>query len=140
MKNHSLTRSLLGAALIIGISAALAWAAPVYISSEWSHRLLGAMLGVVVAVYSNAIPKVLTARARRHGAPGADQAARRFAGWILVLGGFGYMFAWLVAPLEMAAVGGGAILAAALLLAVVRCLRIGAGSGAGSGTSSGTPT
>lgn len=123
---HSLTRSLLAAALILGISAALAWAAPMYISSEWSHRLLGAMLGAVVVVYSNAIPKVLTARARRHAAPGAEQAARRFAGWILVLGGFGYMFAWLLAPLEMAGLVGGAILAAALLLAVVRCLRIGA--------------
>lgn len=131
MKSFPLARSLIAAALIIGISAALAWLAPVYISSELSHRLLGALLGAVVVVYSNAIPKVLTARARRHAAPGADQAARRFAGWILVLGGFGYAFAWLLAPIAIAGLLGGAILATALLLAIVRCLRIGA---------SGTPT
>lgn len=130
MKTSQLGRALLAAALIIGISAGLAWAAPVYISSELSHRLLGALLGAVVVIYSNAIPKVLTARARRHAAPGEEQAARRFAGWILVLGGFGYMFAWLLAPITMAALAGGAILAAALLLAVVRCLRIGAGGSA----------
>jgi hypothetical protein len=80
---------------------------------------------VVVVVYSNRIPKVLTARARRHRSPAADQAARRFAGWILVLGGFGYSFAWLFAPLHMAALIGGAFLATAVLLAVVRCVRIG---------------
>ncbi len=131
MKTTSLTHSLLAAALILGISAALAWAAPEYISREWSQRLLGAMLGAVVVLYSNAIPKVLTARARRAAAPGAEQAARRFAGWVLVLGGFGYLFAWLVAPLELAALIGGSILAAAVLLAVVRCLRTGASSTAG---------
>ena len=130
MNTSHLVRALFAAALIVAISAALAWAAPAYISRELSHRLLGALLGAVVVVYSNAIPKVLTARARRHAAPGEDQAARRFAGWILVLGGFGYMFAWLLAPINMASLVGGAILAAALLLAIVRCLRIGAGRSA----------
>ena len=75
-----LGRSLLAAALIIGVSAALSWLAPSYISTELSHRLLGALLGAVVVAYSNSIPKVLVARARLHCSPAQDQAARRFAG------------------------------------------------------------
>lgn len=64
MNVHSpLGRAVLAAALIIGISAALAWLAPAYISTETSQRLLGALLGAVVVCYSNAIPKVLASRA-----------------------------------------------------------------------------
>jgi uncharacterized membrane protein YeiB len=128
MNPFPLGRALLGAAAILAISALLAWLSPAYISTEMSHRLLGALLGAVVVVYSNAIPKVLTARARRHCSPAADQAARRFAGWILVLGGFGYSFSWLLLPIGMASLAGGALLASAVLLAIVRCLRIGRSS------------
>lgn len=120
-----LGRSLLAAALIIGASAALSWLAPSFISTELSHRLLGALLGAVVIAYSNTIPKVLAARTRLRCSPAQDQAARRFAGWSLVLGGAGYMLAWLLAPIDLAAVVGGALLATALLLAVVRCMRMG---------------
>jgi hypothetical protein len=123
--NIRLGRALLGAALIIGISATLAWLEPLYISTEMSHRLLGAMLGAVVVVYANAIPKFLVGRARRNFSSAADQAARRFAGWSLVLGGIGYMLAWLFAPMGSAALIAGAILAGSLIAAIVRCLRIG---------------
>ncbi|WP_426207441.1 hypothetical protein [Massilia sp. TWP1-3-3] len=123
-----LGRSLLAAAIIIAVSAALAWLAPVYISTELSHRLLGAMLGAVVVVYADAIPKALVARARRRCTAAQDQAARRFAGWALVLGGLGYSTAWLLAPFAMAGLIGGAVLAFALILAVLRCVRTGAGN------------
>ncbi len=119
-----LGRSLLAAGVIIAMSAALSWLAPAYISTELSQRLLGALLGAVVVVYSNAIPKLLVARARLHCTPAEDQAARRFAGWSMVLGGVGYMLAWLFAPIAIAALIGGAVLAAALLMAIVRCLRL----------------
>lgn len=118
-----LGRAIVAAAMIIGVAAALAWLSPAYISAEWSHRLLGALLGAVVLVYSNAIPKALVARTRLRCAPAQDQAARRFAGWSLVLGGLGYILAWLLAPIEMAGLIGGALLACSLLLAVLRCVR-----------------
>jgi hypothetical protein len=118
-----LGRSILAAAFILGASAALAWLAPVYISTELSHRLLGVLLGAVVVCYANTIPKVLAARTRQRCSAAADQAARRFAGWALVLGGLGYALAWLLAPIGMANLIAGAILATALLLAVLRCLR-----------------
>lgn len=122
----ALGRSLLAAAFILAASATLAWLAPTHISTEWSHRLLGVLLGAVVVCYSNTIPKVLSGRARSRSSAAADQAARRFAGWSLVLGGLGYALAWLLAPVGIASLIGGAILAAALLLAVLRCLRAGA--------------
>ena len=124
----TLGRSIVAAVIIIGISTALAWLAPAYISTELSHRLLGAMLGALVVMYADAIPKMLVARARLRCPPAQDQAARPFAGWRLVLGGLAYILAWLVAPLELAGLIGGALLACALLLAVLRCLRTGAGS------------
>ena len=120
-----LGRSVVAAALIIGASATLAWLAPSHISTEISHRLLGALLGAVVVFYSNAIPKALVSRARLRCPPAAEQAARRFAGWSLVLGGLGYMLAWLLAPIGMANLIAGVLLGAALLLAVLRCIGLG---------------
>jgi hypothetical protein len=120
-----LGRSMLAAAAIIAIAAALSWLAPAHISAELAQRLMGALLGAVVVVYANAIPKLLVARARLRCSPAQDQAARRFAGWSLVLGGAAYMLAWLLAPLAIAGLLGGALLACALLVAVLRCLRLG---------------
>ena len=120
-----LGRALFAAAVILGTSAALKWAAPEHLSPEWALRLTGALLGFVVVVYANVIPKSLTSLARLRGSPAAEQAARRFAGWSLVLGGLGYVSAMLLAPLAVMHMAGGAILAAALAAALVRCLRIG---------------
>jgi hypothetical protein len=116
-----LGRALLAAALIIATSAALKWAAPGYLSPEWAQRLTGALLGLVVVVYANVIPKSLTSLVRLRCSPRAEQAARRFAGWSLVLGGLGYVLAMLFAPLAGMHLIGAAVLAVALLAAVLRC-------------------
>lgn len=120
-----LARPVLAAALIIAISAALAWLSPAHISTELSHRLLGVLLGAVVVIYANAVPKALASYTRLRRSPAAEQAARRFAGWSLVLGGIGYMLAWLFAPIAIANLIAGVLLGVALLLAVLRYLRLG---------------
>lgn len=84
-----LGHSLLAAAMVIAAAAALAWLAPAPISTELSHRLLDVLRGAVVVVYSNAVPKALASHARLRCSPAAEQPARRFAGWSLVLGGIG---------------------------------------------------
>jgi len=122
----SLGRPLLGAALILAVSGALAWASPEYISEELKRRLVAAMLGAVVVVYANAIPKTLTALAQLRCSPEREQAARRFAGWSLVLGGVGYMLAALLAPLGLMHPVGGGLLALSLVVATLRCLGVGA--------------
>lgn len=132
MKNaFPLGRALLGAVIILGAAAALKWAVPAYLSLEWSQRLTGALLGLVVVIYANAIPKSLTALARLRCSPQAEQAARRFAGWSLVLGGLGYMLAMLCAPLAATHLLGGGVLLVALAAALWRCF--GAGSTAARG-------
>ena len=122
-----LCRALLAAACILGASALLAWAAPSYLDPEWARRFAGALLGGVVVVYANAIPKALAAR-MRCASPAAEQAARRFAGWALVLGGIGYMLAWLVASLGMAGMIGGLALGVGVTCAALGCIRTGARS------------
>ena len=117
----TLGHALLGAACIIGACAALKWAAPDHLSAEWAGRLSGALLGFVVVFYANVIPKSLTQLTRLRCSPAAEQAARRFAGWSLVLGGLGYMAAMLLAPLASMHLIGGALLAMALLAALLRC-------------------
>lgn len=128
MKSLSpLCRAVLVASAILASAALLAWATPAHLDPEWSRRLLGALFGAVVVAYANDIPKALAARARmRCTSAGADQAARRFAGWSLVLGGLAYMLAWLLAPLDLAAMLGGLALGSAVTCAALGCIRIGA--------------
>jgi len=121
----TLCRAVVAAACILGAAALLSWAAPAYLDPELARRLAGALLGGIVVVYANAIPKAIVAR-MRCASPGADQAARRFAGWALVLGGLGYMLAWLAAPLHLAGMIGGLTLGFAVTCAALGCLRIGA--------------
>lgn len=125
MKTTSLAWAFAGAAFIVSASAALRWATPEHISPELAQRLTGVLLGLVVVVYANVIPKSLTPLARLRCAPAAEQAARRFAGWSLVLGGTGYIAAALAAPLASMHLIGGAILAVSLAAAIVRCMRTG---------------
>ena len=119
-----LGRPLLAAALILGASAALSWLTPAHLDPDTRHRLLGVLLGAIVVVFANAIPKALVTRSALRCDPAADQAARRFAGWSLVFGGIGYMLASLLAPVETSSLAGGVLLGASLLAAVVRCVRL----------------
>ena len=120
----SFGRPLLGAALILAVSGAITWASPEYISDELKRRLIAAMLGAVVVMYANAIPKTLTALAQLRCSPEREQAARRFAGWSLVLGGVGYILAALLAPLGVMHLVGGGLLALSLVVATLRCLGV----------------
>ena len=119
-----LCHAVLAAAAILGLSALIVWASPAFIDPEWSRRLGGALLGVVVVVYANAVPKAAEKHLRC--SPAAAQAARRLAGWSLVLGGLAYVLAWLLAPLDMAAMIGGLALGTAVTCAALGCIRIGA--------------
>jgi len=115
-----LTRSLITAALILVSSAALALASPAYLSADLAQRLFGIMLGAVVVLYANAIPKALIPLARMRCDPATEQGLRRFTGWALVLGGMGYATAWLFAPMTSAWILAIALLGTALLAVLLR--------------------
>lgn len=124
-------RALLGVGLILAVSGALRWATPEYVDADLAPRLLGVLLGAIVVFYANVIPKTLTSLARLRCAPEREQAARRFAGWSLVLGGLGYMLAALFAPLASMHLVGGTLLALSLAAALWRCFGAGAGAARG---------
>lgn len=126
MTSPTLARAIGGAAFIIAAAALLHWLSPDYLSVDMARRLTGVLLGAVVVVYANTIPKSLVALTRLRCSPAREQAIRRFAGWSLVLGRLGYMAASLIAPIAMIHLIGGAILAVALAAAVLRCMGIGA--------------
>jgi hypothetical protein len=130
MKTNSIGRALAGAAVILAAAAILRRAMPEHIDPATAQRLVGVLLGLIVVVYANAIPKSLTALARLRCPPAGEQAARRFAGWSLVLGGAAYVAAALMAPLDVMHLAGGAVLAVALLAAILRCLRAGTAASA----------
>lgn len=125
MKAHPIGRALAGAACILAAAAALRWAAPGHFDVGTAQRLAGVLLGLVVVVYANAIPKSLVSLAGLRCVPARAQAARRFAGWSLVLGGLGYIASALALPLASMHLVGGVILAVALAAAILRCLRAG---------------
>lgn len=104
----ALAVSLLGLALLIP----LGWADGLV--SQFAERSNGLMMGIVVIVFANSIPKqVSTAR---------GLAMRRIAGWALVVGGLGYALSWLLVPLAYANIAAPLILFLGLMYALVRIL------------------
>jgi hypothetical protein len=83
-----LAGSMLGLALLVR----LGW--PPGLSGQFAERGMGVMMGVIVVVFSNDIPK--------QAGSVRSLALRRIAGWALVLGGLGYALAWLLMPLAYA--------------------------------------
>ena len=116
----AISRALLIAGLMLTAAVVLRLLAPDQISPELARRLLGVLLGLVVAGYANLVPKALAALTRMRCDPAADQAVRRFTGWSLALGGVAYAVTWAVAPLALAAVIAGGFLGGALLLVILR--------------------
>lgn len=118
-----LLRGLVIAGAVLLASYALSRASPATISDDCAQRVLGVMMGALVVLYANSAPKILSPLTASCSAEG-EQALRRFTGWALVLGGLGYMGAWLFAPVAQAAVIALALLELAFALVVVRVLRV----------------
>ena len=108
--------------LFLAASAAIGFLAPDLLGETLSRRLMGVMFGALVVYYANAAPKALTPLARLRCSPAAEQALRRFVGWTLVLGGVGFMLAYIVAPLDLADVVATSLLGAAMVLVVARII------------------
>lgn len=116
----SISRALIVAGLFLGVSLALTFLSPGHLSPEAASRSLGVLMGALVVVYSNAVPKALSPLVRIRCDPAAEQAIRRFTGWTLTMGGMAYMAVWLMAPYDIAAMLAASLLATALLVAIVR--------------------
>lgn len=128
---RALTRALIFAVVFVSAAAAIRLLSPEHLSRDLGQRLIGVMMGLVVAFYANAVPKALSPLLLMRCDPAAEQAMRRFTGWSLTLGGAAYAVTWLIAPVPIAKVLSTSLLGAALLLVVARvALRIRKGKSA----------
>lgn len=108
-------RDLIMASSLIGVALMLAFFRPAGLSAETGMRGLGALMGLMVAVYANEVPKRLPQVSRCD--PARQQSLRRFIGWMLVLGSLGYAVAWIAVPIRIAPFA--AILALGTALTIV---------------------
>lgn len=118
----SIGHALLVAGALTSAALVLKVLSPEILSEEFARRTMGVLMGLVVVVYANAVPKALIPLARLRRNPVTEQALRRFTGWTLVLGGLAYMLIWAAAPLAYANALAASALGAAVLLVVLGCL------------------
>lgn len=115
--NQSIRRSLSLAAIYLLTAVVLnALRQRDVVSAETAERLMGVLLGSVVIVSANAIPKRLVPLARLSCDPGREQTLRRFAGRAMVLGGLGFTLAYVLAPIAIASTLAICLLAPAVLV------------------------
>ena len=126
MTSHSsrteLTRGLIVAATLIGVSLALTLAPPSLMTKDLKLRIIGIVMGMVVVLYANAIPKALTPLARMTCDPAAEQRLRRFTGWTFALGGMAYALCWMFLPVSLALPIATGLLLTALMVVVGRIM------------------
>lgn len=106
--------------LLIGAAYLLKRLSPSVLSPEVAERTLGALMGGVLVAYANAIPKTPQRDIAVACRTDEQHASRRFAGWMLVLGGAGYVLIWIFAPIRVAGVASTATLATALAVVLAR--------------------
>jgi predicted acyltransferase len=115
----SIRNALILAGLILAVSLGLVLASDL-IDPGTSQRVRGAMMGIVLVICANLVPKTLKPLAAERCDPSTKQAMQRFAGWALVLAGLGYSLAWLVLPLDSARVASLFLVTGGVALVVAR--------------------
>ena len=99
----SLRKPLIGAGLLLAASWSLAEAERLdFIDGNISERAMGVLLGVVLVIIGNFIPKTLEPLSAQQCEPSRKQSLQRFAGWAFVLAGLAHAIVWLTFPLERA--------------------------------------
>jgi len=83
------------AGVIIMLSATLALLrAEEIISESAGDTLIGFVIGAVLIIIGNRMPKILPELGSIRCDPAAEQSLRRFSGWVFVFIGLGYIGAW----------------------------------------------
>jgi hypothetical protein len=100
---HQIRRGfLLGAAYVLTAVVVKALRLHDAVSAEAAMRLMGVLMGLIVVILANAVPKRLVPLARLYCDPAREQALRRFAARVMLLGGLGFALAYAFAPIAIA--------------------------------------
>ena len=118
----SISRGLIIAGVFLGVAMTLKILAPDHISPDLARRMMGVLMGMLVLIYANTVPKALSPLIQMRCDPTEEQEIRRFTGWTLVLGGAGYAAAWVIAPMQYANTVATILLGAALLQVIARAV------------------
>ncbi|MFP5391891.1 MAG: hypothetical protein ACLGI6_10155 [Gammaproteobacteria bacterium] len=99
---HQVRRGLaLGAAYLLAAIVANELQRRELVGAETVVRILGVLRGLIVVVLANALPKRLVPLEDLYCDPAREQRLRRFAARVMLLGGLGYMLAYVFAPIAM---------------------------------------
>lgn len=105
------------AIFILGSAAALSYAKSLgLIGPDAARATMQVMIGLMLAAYSNLMPKDLGAWRGSPETMARSQSALRVGGWSMTLAGLIYAGLWAFAPLAVADVASMAVVGAALLI------------------------
>ena len=105
------------AVLILGTAAALSYAQRVdLIGPDAAQRTLQVLIGLILAAYSNLMPKEVGPWRASALAAARAQAALRVGGWSMTLAGLTYAGLWALAPLAFADVASIVVVLSAMLI------------------------
>ncbi len=88
------------------------------VSPDFGKRGAAAMLGLMLSVCGNILPKIARRLELGRETAAAYASADRLAGWALVVGGLAYAGVWAFAPIERAPLGSSCVGLGAVLLAL----------------------
>ena len=105
------------AVLILGTASALRYAQGLdLIGPDASKRTMQVMIGLILAAYSNLMPKDVGRWRASALAVARAQSVLRVGGWSMTLAGIAYAGLWAFAPLAIADVVATAVVASAMLI------------------------
>lgn len=115
--NNRISIAVALAALLMGASAALAYAQGVeIIAPDTARRAVQVLIGLMLAAYANLMPKDVGRWRSSPVAAARVQSALRVGGWSLTLAGLTYAVLWASAPMNVANIASMAVVAVALLI------------------------
>src|SRR3569833_1517636 len=114
--NRRILPSVASAILLVGVSVAMVILRRAGVIDDNPARGVMVIIGLLLALYSNMIPKTFSAKSAR------ALAVKRLAGWAFVLSGLGYAAVWMFAPFDSAPDLSMAVVAPATVLVLISCL------------------
>jgi hypothetical protein len=105
------------AALILGMAAGLRYAQSLdLIGPDAARRIMQVTIGLMLAAYSNLMPKDVGPWRSSAAAVARTQSALRVGGWSMTLAGLAYAGLWAFAPLAFADVASTVVVASAMVI------------------------